>query len=230
MGHLGYGSQVVVEEQEEGSRGLVIAVIAAFLFHVGLFLVTLPQAEPLPAVDGPRRVAYVVQPVRFRPPPKPSQPQQPRTQVREKKRLIPMPDPTPHEPEPEPVAELAVNEDELLNLLPGVIPSDAPPSPGPPGEQPLRVGGDVSAPKKIFSPSPLYTEEARQGRIQGVVLLQAVIDAEGNVSTVDLIKGLPLGLSESAIDTVRTWRFEPARRNGVPVPVFFTLTVSFSLQ
>jgi protein TonB len=111
-----------------------------------------------------------------------------------------------------------------------VIPSDAPPSPGPPGPQPLPVGGNVSAPKRVYSPSPLYTEEARQGRVQGVVLLQAVIDAEGNVTNIDLIKGLPLGLSESAMKTVKEWKFEPARRDGVPVPVYFTLTVSFSLQ
>lgn len=227
--HLGHNPQLLEERPEESSRGLALAVIAALAFHVVLFLIQIPKSKPLPLVAGPQRSVYVVQPVRFRPPPKPSQPQQPR-KVQERKRLIPMPDPTPHEPEPEPVEELALSEDELLNLVPGVIPSDVPAAPGPPGEQPLEVGGNVSAPKKIYAPTPLYTEEARQGRIQGVVLLHAVIDAEGKVSTIEVLKGLPLGLSESAVETVKTWRWEPARRDGVPVPVYFTLTVSFSLQ
>lgn len=227
--HLGYNPELIEERPEETSRGLVIAVLAALVFHVVLFLVQIPKSQPLPMVEGPPTTAYVVRAVRFRPPPKPSQPQQPRT-VPEKKRLIPMPDPTPHEPEPERAVEISISDDDILSLVPGVIPSDAPASPGPPGEQPLAVGGNVSAPKKIYAPSPLYTEEARQGRVQGVVLLHAVIDAEGNVASIDLLKGLPLGLSESAVDTVKTWKYEPARRDGVPVPVYFTLTVSFSLQ
>jgi periplasmic protein TonB len=45
-----------------------------------------------------------------------------------------------------------------------------------------------------------------------------------------VVKGLPLGLSESAVEAVKTWKYEPSRRNGVPVAVYFTLTVSFSLQ
>ncbi|HVS64557.1 MAG TPA: energy transducer TonB [Thermoanaerobaculia bacterium] len=227
--HLGHNPQLLEERPEESTRGLVIAILGALAFHVVLFLIQLPKAEPLPMVEGPQRSVYVVKPVRFRPPPKPSQPQQPR-KVQEKRRVIPMPDPTPHDPEPEPVDEIALTEDEILNLVPGVVPSDAPAALGPPGEQPLEVGGNVSAPKKIYAPTPLYTEEARQGRIQGVVLLHAVIDAEGNVASIDVLKGLPLGLAESAVETVKTWRYEPARRDGVPVPVYFTLTVSFSLQ
>lgn len=231
--HLGHNPQLLEERPEETSRGLVLAVIAALVFHVVLFLVQIPKGRPLPAIDAPAQTAYVIKPVRYRPPPKQTQPKPKQPQkVKEKRRLIPMPDPTPHEPEPEPVEELEVSitEDDILNMIPGVIPSDLPPSPGPPGPAPLSVGGDVKAPKKIFAPSPLYTEEARQGRIQGVVLLHAVIDAEGNVQSIDLLKGLPLGLSESAVETVKTWKYEPATKNGQPVAVYFTLTVSFSLQ
>ena len=67
----------------------------------------------------------------------------------------------------------------------------------------LQVGGGVSAPGKIFAPQPKTSEEARQGRIQGVVILQAIIDATGRVSQVKVMKGLTLGLFESAIETVK---------------------------
>ena len=47
---------------------------------------------------------------------------------------------------------------------------------------------------------------------------------------IKVLKDLPLGLTESAVETVAAWRFEPAKRGGVPVPVFFHLQIRFSLQ
>ena len=76
----------------------------------------------------------------------------------------------------------------------------------------------------------MYTEEARQGRVQGVVILEAIIDVLGNVEDVKVLKGLPLGLSETAVTAASDWKFRPALRNGDPVPVFYNLTVRFSLQ
>jgi protein TonB len=63
-----------------------------------------------------------------------------------------------------------------------------------------------------------------------VVILEAVIDAEGAVRRVRVLKGLPAGLSESAVETVKQWKFKPATLEGQPVAVIFNLTVSFSLQ
>ncbi len=94
----------------------------------------------------------------------------------------------------------------------------------------MKVGGGVLPPVKIFAPQPLYTEEARLGRVQGVVILEAIIDEDGNVREVKVLKGLPMGLTESAADTARQWRFKPATLDGRPVPVYFNLTVRFSLQ
>jgi protein TonB len=92
------------------------------------------------------------------------------------------------------------------------------------------MGGDIAPPVKVFSPQPGYTEEARQARVQGIVILQAIIDAEGNVTDVRVLKGLPEGLAESAVETVRNWRFKPATLEGKPVPVYFNFTINFSLQ
>lgn len=95
---------------------------------------------------------------------------------------------------------------------------------------PYRVGGEVSRPEKISGPPPVYTEMARKARVTGVVILEAQIDEEGNVTDARVLKGLPMGLDKSALDAVMTWKFKPAMRYGQPVPVFYVLTVNFMMD
>lgn len=94
----------------------------------------------------------------------------------------------------------------------------------------IKLGSNVLPPRKIYAPQPLYTEEARQERIQGVVILEAVIDKHGSVQNVKILKGLPHGLSESAVRTACGWEFEPATLAGETVAVYFNLTTRFSLE
>jgi protein TonB len=108
------------------------------------------------------------------------------------------------------------------------IPEGPPPSPEPEG--PIQVGGDVEAPVKIYYPQPQYTEIARKARLQGVVIVQAIIDKGGNVTNVKLLKGLGMGLDQAAIDAIKKWQFEPATLHGKPVSVYYNLTVNFRLQ
>jgi periplasmic protein TonB len=103
-------------------------------------------------------------------------------------------------------------------------------SPTEPCQGPYRVGGEVSPPLRISAPQPQYTELARQARIQGVVIVQAIIDCEGAVTSIKVLKELPMGLTESAVEAISRWRFEPARLNGSPVSVFYNLTVNFRIQ
>ncbi|MGD0222766.1 MAG: energy transducer TonB [Terriglobia bacterium] len=91
------------------------------------------------------------------------------------------------------------------------------------------VGGGVSAPIPIFKPEPPYSEEARKAKYQGTVVLFIIVDTAGNVSECRVIKPLGLGLDEKAVETVKTWKFKPALRNGTPVPVQVTVEVSFRL-
>lgn len=95
---------------------------------------------------------------------------------------------------------------------------------------PLRVGGNVKAPVAIARVKPDYTDAARQARVAGTVVVEAIIDTNGNVQDVRVIKGLPLGLGEEAEKAVKRWKFKPGTLNGQPVAVIFNLTVSFTLN
>ena len=106
---------------------------------------------------------------------------------------------------------------------------EAPPEPEV-ADGPIYVTGDVQKPEKLNAPPPQYTEIARKARIQGVVIVQAIIDEQGNVTNVQVLKGLPMGLSESAVEAVKQWKFKPATLNDRPVAVYFNLTVNFQLQ
>lgn len=91
------------------------------------------------------------------------------------------------------------------------------------------VGGNVSAPVPIYKPEPAYSEEARKAKYQGTVVLWIVVDAAGTVTDCKVVKPLGLGLDEKAEETVRTWKFKPALKNGTPVPVRVMVEVQFRL-
>jgi protein TonB len=114
----------------------------------------------------------------------------------------------------------------------GTEPAPAPPPPPPPPkpEGPLRVGGDVKAPVVEQRVDPIYTDMARKTRVTGIVIVEAIINKDGEVEQVKVIKGLPMGLSESAAEAVRKWKFKPGTLNGEPVEVIFNLTVNFKLD
>ena len=98
------------------------------------------------------------------------------------------------------------------------------------GVGPYVMGSGVTAPVAIYQPLPLYTEEARKARVEGIVLIQAVIRKDGSVDSFRVIRGLGYGLDESAINTIATkWRFRPGAMHGVPVDVQANIEVTFRL-
>jgi protein TonB len=104
------------------------------------------------------------------------------------------------------------------------------PPPAPVNDAPIQVGGAVLKPEILVRTEPRYTELARRARVEGVVVIRAVIDERGYVTDVQLLRGQPMGLDQSAMDAVKTWRFKPATLHGQPVKVYFNLTVNFTLQ
>ena len=103
-------------------------------------------------------------------------------------------------------------------------------SPTEPCPMPVNITGEIVNPVRISGDQPQYTEEARQARVQGVVILQAIINCRGDVQDITVLKGLPLGLTEAAVAAVRTWRFRPATLDGRPISVYYNTTVNFRLQ
>jgi TonB family protein len=101
-------------------------------------------------------------------------------------------------------------------------------APSPP-DAPVRVGGPVRQPVKIKDVPAVLPDIARSARIQGVVILEVTIDAQGRVSNARVLRSIPL-LDQAALDAVRQWEYEPTLLNGVPVPVIMTVTVPFSSQ
>jgi TonB family protein len=94
-------------------------------------------------------------------------------------------------------------------------------------DAPLRVGGAVTRPEIINQIRPIYTPLARRARVTGKVIVEAMIDIDGNVSRVRVLRGLPMGLNSAAVDAVQKWKFKPATLEGKAVKVNYVLTVNF---
>jgi protein TonB len=223
LGSLGF----LLEERGGSGRGLRLGVLVAILVHAGLFAVSFPvaeseaQEEPIDLGPPIELVDFV-----FSPPERPPVPEIP---------LAAPTHPVPGPPEapvavpirriPEPPRQ-AAPEVEPTGWVPG-----PPPAPTPkPAPEILVVGGDIAPPKIIRRITPTYTEAARRARIQGPVILELIIDTEGRVTNLTVLRGLPAGLTESATTAVSRWRFEPSTLSGRPVAVRYNLTVWFRLQ
>ena len=98
------------------------------------------------------------------------------------------------------------------------------------GDEPLRVGGDVKAPQLINRVEPSYPEAARKARMEGVVILEAIITANGNVEDVKVLKSVNPLLDAAATRAVQQWKYRPATLNGRAVRVYLTVTVTFNLH
>lgn|GEM_PF-2598845 len=107
------------------------------------------------------------------------------------------------------------------------IPIEAPDAPT---DAPLRVGGDVKAPIIKKKVDPTYPEIARRTRIEGMVILEAIITKSGKVTEVKVIKSLNSFCDEAAMEAVKQWEFEPGTQNDIPVDVIMNLTVIFQIN
>ena len=87
----------------------------------------------------------------------------------------------------------------------------------------------VTPPVAKYTPEPDFSEEARKAKYQGTVTLSAVIGPDGRPRNLKVVRHLGMGLDEKALEKVRTWLFEPGKRNGQPVAVAMTLEVDFRL-
>jgi len=103
-----------------------------------------------------------------------------------------------------------------------------PPSPPSPKRTPIRVGA-LEQSKLILKVNPQYPPLAIKAHVTGTVVLEALIDEEGIVSTVKVLSGHVL-LVDAAVQAVKLWKYSPTVLNGEPVPVIATITVVFRLD
>jgi len=103
------------------------------------------------------------------------------------------------------------------------------PPPAPVTNGPVRLHQGIQAPRKTVDVVPRYPMLARESHVEGIVILDVIIDERGNVTSTRVLKSVGL-LDQAAIDAVRQWKFSPARLNGEAIPIVMTVTVSFQLH
>jgi TonB family protein len=211
-------------------QGTALAVIALMSFLVA--------SRELPAV--PDVLAFVADmPAAAAPPPPPPPPAQPRPAEAQAQALPPPPNAfaapleAPADIQPEPVgmaiADVGVPggvEGGIAAGVVGSVPSTieglaAPPPPV--SHEPVRIGGVVEAPALVKRVEPIYPAIAQLAAIDGVVILDAIVDEHGRVQSLKVLRGHPL-LAKAATAAVQQWEYEPLRLNGTATP--FELTVS----
>jgi TonB family protein len=219
--------EIIAQQEAQDTRFTRWSIGVAVVLHVIFFVMQWPTfAGASSDTEAKKAKIYVVKQVKFQQPPQQEMRQIPKPRTKR----VPIPDPTPDEPEPireeEPRDDLDYIPDD--NLVLGV--PDAPPPPEPQGPVRFVVGGNVTEPVRLSGPNPAYPEAARRARIQGVVVLECIIGKNGIVKEAKVLRGLPLGLTESALDAVKNWTFQASTLNGKPVEVLYILTVRFNLQ
>ncbi len=149
------------------------------------------------------------------------------------------PPPPPRPPVPVEVPNDEIIEDEILNLdaeldLDG--PLDLPPPPPPSDDvedeifvvvenPPELIGGIAGVQKRIK-----YPEMARKAGIEGRVIIQFIVDKEGNIVNPRVVRGIGGGCDEAALEALKGAKFRPGRQRGVPVNVSYSLPIAFSLN
>ena len=233
-------------------------LLLSFLMHLAILLWLLIRPPGLPTVSKPliissrpESLVFVISSL-----PPPSRALKPKAKSSDKPAVKePEPIPVPVEPIPETTPELpeepekapTENPDQIQNEnsvkgQPNEIPEDiwvdvsgtAPsgvgnnPSAAPPS-QGLIPGGNVKPPKKKKHVDPIYPRQALRARIQGTVVIEAIIGIDGKIKSAKAIRSHPM-FDQAALDAIKKWEYEPATINGMPIEQTLTVTVNFVLR
>jgi len=217
---------------------LAVSIVFHLCLITGVIMTPLLATGELPPI--PRAAPEYVLVVARLPPVPPERRQVPRTEssaaapVDAPDRV--MPDtPAPAPPGPPDPFDVVGGDPNAGPFVPGGVggggdtltPPPLPPTPPAP-KTPIRVSA-LQAPKKIKDVAPRYPAIAQASRVEGVVILEAVISEDGSVQDVRVLRSKAL-LDDAAVEAVRQWRFTPTLLGGQPVPVVMTVTVSFNLK
>jgi protein TonB len=121
----------------------------------------------------------------------------------------------------------------VLGGVVGGLPTDIPPPPPPPAPPaprgPVRIGGQIQAPALVRRVEPVYSQLAVHAHINGTVILEAIVDADGRVAEVKVLRSAHRLLDDAAIAAVRQWRYSPLVLNGIRESFVLTVVLSFQL-
>ena len=230
----------------KGRRWRLGAAPFSLILHgaaiLALVLVPLLAQEQLPEPSGAIR-AFLVEPPALAAPPPPPPPPAPRAAV-ERTTQRPTEQASTRLTAPVEVPD-SVTETGGLDVgfeggVPGGVEGGVPggvvggiigglPEGPPPPVEPLRVGSQIREPLKVKHVDPVYPRLASVSRLHGAVVLECLISADGLVTRVEVLRGVPI-LTEAAVLAVKQWVYRPTLLNGVPIPVIMTVTVTFNLD
>jgi protein TonB len=226
------------------STTLFISIVLHSLLAVAIAILPLLFYDALPSQDALK--AFFVAPMELAPPPPPPPPPPAgaRTIVRAAPRVVTQqpqgfvaPIEVPDQIKPEDAGlDLGVEGGVPGGVEGGVpggviggivtgLPQEAPP---PPPARVVRVGGQITEPKKIRNVAPVYPEIAVQSRVTAILILEAEVDTRGQVRSVKVLRGHPL-FDDAAIGAVKQWRYQPLLLNGEPTAFIVTVTMNFNL-
>lgn len=100
------------------------------------------------------------------------------------------------------------------------------------GGRAYRPGNGVTPPVPVRRASPHYTAEAVRARAQGIIIVECVVEPNGECGDVRIVRGFtpPYGLDRQALDAARRWHFRPGTRGGEPVPVLVSFEIAFNIH
>ncbi len=216
------------------SIAIQVSIAGAILVGTLLFV-----ASPVPREA--MMMAFVAPPP---PPPVPPPPKAPEPARTASKPVTSNPAAAPVEPPQEivPEAPPAHFDDEEFEGVPGGViggvagglealapPPPPPPPPAPAPRGPVRIGGQLKEPALLYRVEPVYPGVAISANIEGTVILEAVVDEEGRVEAVKVLRSLNV-LDKPAVDAVKQWRYSPVLLNGKPEKFVLTVAITFRLE
>jgi protein TonB len=215
-------------EDPHSAGGFRLGVAAAIAIHAAIFAITWPTVAQAPPDEPEETYIYCeLHPVIADKPPPPRELDLP-TPVDEASIIVPG---EPEEVSTEPLERELPTPPTDIDVIGCGLPTVLPPPPPPPDPPPtiVDVHVDIEPPEIVHRVDPRYTEPARHAGVEGVVILKLLIDPGGAVESIEVLRPLPLGLTQSAVEAVEQWRFSPSTFNGRPVSVRYVLTVRFTL-
>ena len=228
---------------------VVSMAVHGTILSAAILLPLLLASEKLPVV--PTMMAFVASPVEPPPPPPPAPPKaaarapEAKVMARPEANAAAAPILAPTEITPEPMlrgdetfgveggVEGGLEGGTIGGIVGGLVdapPPPAPPPPPPPAPRdPVRIGGQISAPELLHRVEPVYPEFAVLAKVTGTVILEAVVAPDGTVQSVKVLRGVKL-LDGAAIEAVKQWRYKPLILNGVPTRFVLTVVLTFSIK